>query len=80
MSFLRKQRTSSPTIPACRLQTAVSTLPIPILWGRNKLAGNVIWYQRFVAVPSYGGGKGAGGKGGLGGTARRPSATPIRRT
>src|SRR5579871_2130800 len=67
MGFLRRHSNQiKPYYTGLQIQTAVSTLPIPILWGRNKLAGNVVWYQRFVAVPSYGGGKGAG-KGGLGG-------------
>ncbi len=65
--FSRKKSDVKPDYTGLQLQTAVSTLPIPIVWGRNKLAGNVIWYQRFVAAPSYSGGKGAGGKGGLGG-------------
>ena len=43
---------------------ATSTLPIPIVWGRNKIAGNVLWYANFRAIPGNGG-KGAGGKGGL---------------
>ena len=37
------------------------------VWGRNKIAPNVIWYANFRAVPG-GSGKGVGGKGGaLGG-------------
>ena len=68
MGFLKhRSNTVKPDYTGLQIQTAVSTLPIPIVWGRNKLSGNVIWYQRFIAVPSYGGGKGAGGKGGLGG-------------
>ena len=66
--FRHKSNQVKPDYTGLQIQTAVSTLPIPILWGRNKLAGNVIWYQRFVAVPSYSGGKGGGGKGGLGGS------------
>ena len=68
VGFLRRSsNTVKPDYTGLQIQTAVSTLPIPIVWGRNKLAGNVLWYQRFVAVPSYAGGKGSGGKGGLGG-------------
>ena len=87
VGFLRhRSNTVKPDYTGLQIQTAVSTLPIPIVWGRNKLAGNVIWYQRFVAVPSYGGGKGAGGKGGLGGSGSptwlhlsgRPHHRPLR--
>ena len=46
------------------------------MWGRNKLAGNVVWYRGFRAVPgSSGGGKGGGGKGGAGGSASTASWT-----
>ncbi|HZZ63829.1 MAG TPA: phage tail protein [Roseiarcus sp.] len=66
MGFLRRNSNQiKPDYTGLQINTAVSTLPIPIVWGRNKLAGNVIWYNRFVAVPSYGGGKGSGGKGGV---------------
>ncbi len=72
--FHRKSNHVKPDYTGLQLQTSVSTLPIPILWGRNKLAGNVIWYQRFVAVPSYSGGKGAGGKGVLFGGGGQPTS------
>jgi len=46
------------------LQVSVSTygLPIPIVWGQNRLSGNLLWYGNFQAIPvSSGGGKGGGG-------------------
>ena len=41
-------------------------MPIPIVWGQNKISPNLIWFANFKAVPG-GSGKGIGGKGGLGG-------------
>ncbi len=64
MGFLRRSDNAKPDYTALMLQTSVSILPIPIVWGRNKLTPNVIWYTNFRAIPG-GSGKGAGGKGGL---------------
>ena len=64
MSWLRRSNAQKPDYTSLEIQTATSTLPIPIVWGRNKLAGNVLWFANFRAIPG-GGGKGAGGKGGL---------------
>lgn len=46
-----------------QIQTTSSAVPVPIAWGRNILSPNVIWYNHFLALPQYSGGKG-GGKGG----------------
>ena len=55
---------TTPDYTGLQIQTAVNTLPIPIVWGESKLAPNVIWYNNFQV--NEGGGKGgAGGKGGL---------------
>ncbi|HVP99513.1 MAG TPA: phage tail protein [Roseiarcus sp.] len=68
MAFFRSNRKNpKPDYTSLQLNTATTTLPIPILWGRQKIAGNVIWYQNFVAYPQKASGKG-GGKGGGGGT------------
>jgi len=64
MGFLRRSENAKPDYTALQLQTSVSILPIPIVWGRNKIAPNLIWYANFQAVPG-GSGKGIGGKGGL---------------
>jgi hypothetical protein len=50
-------------------QTSIAGKAIPIGWGRNRIAGNLIWYNDFVAKPASNGnaGKGGGG-GGKGGT------------
>ena len=46
----RRNRRSSRTIPALQLQTAVSTLPIPIFYGQTKVAPNIIFYANFQTV------------------------------
>jgi hypothetical protein len=75
VGFLRRSANAKPDYTALQLQTSVSILPIPIVWGQNKIAANVIWYANFKAVPG-GNGKGIGGKGGLfGGGAAADSYT-----
>jgi Putative phage tail protein len=64
VAFLRGGNNAKPDFTALQIQTATSTLPIPIVWGRNKISPNLIWYANFQAVPG-GSGKGIGGKGGL---------------
>ncbi len=62
----RKNR--QPPASALRIQNSVSGQPRAIGWGQARLAGNLIWYGDFQAVPQQsGGGKGGGGKGGGGG-------------
>ena len=67
-----------------RVQTAIAGKARPIGWGRNRLAGNLIWYNDFTATPgnSGGGGKGGvtgggGGKGGGSGGSFRYTAAVI---
>ncbi len=55
-------QTTTPDYTGLQIQTAVNTLPVPIVWGESKIAPNVVWYNNFQI--SDGGGKG-GGKGGL---------------
>jgi hypothetical protein len=64
LGFLRRTDNGKPDYTALQIQTSTSTLPIPIVWGRNKIAPNLIWYANFKAVPG-GSGKGIGGKGGV---------------
>jgi Putative phage tail protein len=56
---------TTPDYTGLQIQTAVNTLPIPLVWGMSRLAPNVIWYNDFQTIPGSGGGKGSGGKGGL---------------
>lgn len=59
--------TTAPVISGIRIQTSGYGLPIPLLWGQNRLASNMLWYGDFEAIPhttttsSGGGGKGGGG-------------------
>lgn len=46
------------------VQSSAYGLPVPILWGRNRVAANLIWYGDFTAIAheqSMSGGKGGGG-------------------
>ena len=47
--LLGKKKNQKPDYTGLQLNTAVATLPIPILWGRQKMTGNLIWYNGFTA-------------------------------
>lgn len=64
MGFLRRNDNAKPDFTSLQIQTSTSTLPIPIVWGQNKISPNVLWFANFKAVPGSSG-KGIGGKGGL---------------
>ena len=69
MSFLKNlfgasQTATTPDYTGLQIQTAVNTLPIPVIWGMSKLAPNVIWYNDFATNYGSGGGKGGGSSGG----------------
>src|SRR5258708_32190592 len=73
-----------PPATQLRVQTAVQGTPIPIGWGANRLAPNLIYYNDFKATEvqqSSGGGKGSGsgggGKGGGGSTQTNYAATVV---
>jgi len=65
MGFLRSpsQATQITKYSGLQIQTTSSAIPVPIVYGRNLIAPNVLWYQNFKAWPQKTGGKG-GGKGG----------------
>jgi hypothetical protein len=67
MGFLRSgnQQTQVTKYSGLQIQTTSSALPVPIIYGCNLVAPNVIWYQNFQAHSQKSGGKG-GGKGGGG--------------
>ena len=69
MSFLRHKKSNvKPDYTSLEVQTSTSTLPIPLVWGKAKLAGNLIWFNNFRAIAQTSGGKGGGKGGGGGGT------------
>lgn len=57
--------TSQPAIGALRVQQSSYGLTIPRVYGRTRVAGNLIWYADFKAIPhtetTNSGGKGGGG-------------------
>lgn len=63
MSFLRSKKTSGqiPVYTGLQIQTAISTLPIPLIYGRAKVGVNVIKYWGFLAIREKQ--SGIGGKG-----------------
>jgi Putative phage tail protein len=79
MSFFRGPSSPSikPDYTGLQIQTAVNTLPIPIVWGQSKLAPNLIWYANFRTYASGGGGGGKGGGGGGSPTSYTYSADVI---
>lgn len=54
---------TAPRIGGLQIQTSTYGLPIPILWGQQRLAANLLWYGDFTAIPhtTTSGGKGGGG-------------------
>jgi hypothetical protein len=62
MSGIFKTQNQTQYYLGLQVQTAVSTLPIPIVWGANKIAPNLIWYANFQVNTNNANG---GGKGGL---------------
>ena len=62
--------TSEPRLGAMRVQQSSYGLALPIVYGRTRVGGNLIWYGDFVAIAHTtttqsggGGGKGGGGGG-----------------
>ncbi len=56
--FGRSQPGVKPDYTGLQLQTSVSSLPIPICYGQQKLAPNVVFYSNFRAQAVKSGGKG----------------------
>jgi Putative phage tail protein len=64
----------TPAETSLRVQTSIEGLPRTLLWGQTRLAGNLIWYGDFSAVPATSASAASsGGKGGL----FSPSSTPT---
>lgn len=79
MSFLRQpsQPVTTPTYTGLQLQTSSSAIPIPIVYGVNKIAPNIIWngdFQAHYSNSGKGGGKGGGGSTGKNGGNQAPSS------
>jgi len=73
-----------PRVLNLRIQTSAYGLAVPVVWGTNRIPGNMIWYDDFRAIAHTtstttstgggGGGKGGGGGGG-GGTITQTNTT-----
>src|SRR5579862_4901998 len=70
MSFLSGAsgtNSSTPTVyTGIQIQTSAQGVPVQIVWGKNRIAPNLIWYNNFQAHKQSN--KGAGGKGGTKGS------------
>ncbi|AYO85899.1 phage tail protein [Methylobacterium brachiatum] len=63
--FGGKKRTVRPDYTGLQVQTSSSALPIPIVYGTNRIAPNVIWsdgFQTHAQRKKHAGGKGGGGR------------------
>ncbi len=59
-----KSDSEKPKSGNLQVQTSVRGARVPVVWGKRKLAGNLIWYDNFQTISHYvdsGGGKGGGG-------------------
>ncbi|MFA6310592.1 MAG: phage tail protein [Sterolibacterium sp.] len=48
------------------IQTSAFGKPVPLLFGRNRISGNLLWYGDFTAIPHTTSSSASGGKGGGG--------------
>jgi hypothetical protein len=57
--------TVQPSYTSLQIQTSSNALPVPIAYGRNVLAPNIVWEADFTSIPQYtstpSSGKGGGG-------------------
>ena len=61
--FRRSSASVKPDYTGVQLQTAVASLPIPIVYGRAKIAPNIVFYDNFQThAQQTSSGKGGGGK------------------
>lgn len=61
MSGNKTLSTSETKIEAMSLQSSAYGVAIPLLYGVNRIAGNMLWYGGFKAIPKT---QTTGGKGG----------------
>ncbi len=64
MSGLLGQKNTRPEYTGLQVNTSASILPVPIVWGVNRIAGNLVYYNNFTATLQPMGPKGAGKGGG----------------
>lgn len=57
--FGRSKQPQKPAATGLELQTSTNAIPVPLVWGRGRIAPNIIWYDGFRARKvKVGGGKG----------------------
>lgn len=54
----RSKNPQKPAATGLMLQTSSNAVPVPIVWGRGRIAPNIIWYDNFRARKVKVGGKG----------------------
>src|SRR5271163_594890 len=70
------QAQQQPAVSGLQIQTSSLGKAVPLVYGATRIAGNLIWYGDFAAIPHQaappssgkGGVSGGGGKGGSGGS------------
>lgn len=70
----KNSTTYAPMVNSMRIQTSCYGRPIPLAYGKNRIAGNLIWYGDFTAIP-HSSTQSSGGKGGGGGSQTSVSYT-----
>lgn len=58
--------TSETPLAGLNIQSSAFGKPVPLLFGRNRIAGNLLWYGDFAAIPHTTSSSASGGKGGGG--------------
>jgi len=64
--FPKKRDYGPDKIANLQFQTTAKGTPVPVMYGRMRVAGNIIWYGNFKTVRESGGKGGKGGQGGKG--------------
>src|SRR5690348_18474830 len=71
-----KQASQTPQLSGIQIQSSVYGKVIPLVYGRTRLAPNLVWYGDFVQTGGGGTGGKGGGKGGGGGKSGGGTARP----
>lgn len=64
MSGNQNISTSETKLEALQLQSSAYGVTLPLVYGKTRLSGNLMWYGAFTATPHTSSGGGGGGKGG----------------
>lgn len=67
--------TSETPLDGMAIQSSVLGKPLALLYGRNRIAGNLLWYGDFAAIPHTTSSSASGGKGGGGVTTTNTTYT-----